>query len=143
MCGGNAAMAADRLRDVGLEIPERTLRHWQTATHRERYAELCQGHARQLDDLITRQAREAAISAAEVEQRAWRLQMEQLEEGKVRDPSAVARNAAVSKAINIDKTLLLEGRPTQITEHRDIGEIVRSLDSIAPGLVVDGTGEDA
>lgn len=142
ICGGNSLLAARRLKEAGVEIASRTLREWRQTRHRERYLEIARVHAPMIDRLITQQAREGAIRAAEVEQRAWEAQMEQLDEGQVRDPSAVARNAAVSKAVNVDKMLLLEGRPTQITEHRDVDEIIRALDAVAPGIVVHGTASE-
>lgn len=63
--------------------------------------------------------------------------------GQVRDPTKTARNlAAVFNAIT-EKRLLLEGRPTQITEHRDLEDYVKLLGELAPGAVtVDGTAEE-
>jgi hypothetical protein len=41
-----------------------------------------------------------------------------------------------------DKRLAVQGRPTQITEHRDVAEIVRRLQAIGVIEVIDSTAED-
>jgi hypothetical protein len=64
--------------------------------------------------------------------------------GLVRDPTKEARNlAAVFNAL-IEKSLLLEGRPTQITEHRDLEDYAKILQQLAPQAVkvIDSTAED-
>lgn len=64
--------------------------------------------------------------------------------GMVRDPTKEARNlAAVFNAL-IEKSLLLEGRPTQITEHRDLEDYAKILQQLAPQAVkvIDSTAED-
>jgi hypothetical protein len=56
------------------------------------------------------------------------------------------RNVETAKAINVDKSALLRGRPTQIVERRDAAELLRKLQ--ATGVValdlpaVDSTAEE-
>jgi hypothetical protein len=55
---------------------------------------------------------------------------EHLESSRCTDPATVARNLADVMAKSVDKRLSLQGRPTQITEHRDVNEIVRALEGM-------------
>lgn len=70
--------------------------------------------------------------------------MTQLKDDKVRDASGSARNAAVGKAVNIDKILQLEQRPTSIVQHRSGDEVLRQLERMgrASGFIVEGSAED-
>lgn len=71
-----------------------------------------------------------AWEATEVESLAIERAREMLEEGRIADPSKVARDLADVKAKNVDKRLALQGRPTQISEHRNTDEIVRALEGM-------------
>lgn len=55
---------------------------------------------------------------------------EMLDQDKVRDPSRVARDLAQVTAQSIEKRLSIQGRPTQIVEHRDVNEILRGLQKL-------------
>ncbi len=46
---------------------------------------------------------------------------------EVRDPATLARNAAVTKGINVDQVLRLSGRPTVIAEHRNADDLLDCL----------------
>ena len=56
-----------------------------------------------------------------------------LESGKDEDPGRTAANLARVAQSATDKRLSLQGRPTQITETRDLGAILRSL--AAKGII--------
>jgi hypothetical protein len=71
-----------------------------------------------------------AWEATEVENLAIERAREMLEEDRIADPSKVARDLADVKAKNIDKRLALQGRPTQISEHRNSEEIIRALEGM-------------
>ena len=62
--------------------------------------------------------------------------------GRLRNPAGAARNAAIVSGISIEKKLLLESRPTQITEHREAADILRSLSEKVPGLFIQGSASD-
>lgn len=47
--------------------------------------------------------------------------------GKLRDSGQTAKNLATTAAILVDKSLLLEGRPTAITESRDADDLWRAI----------------
>jgi hypothetical protein len=142
--GGNSVTASQRLAERGIEVSDRLLRYWRTNTHRDRYAELAEEHSQHIEKIILQGARENAILAAEVERKALAATLTQIEAGELKDASTAARNAATVKGINVDKALQLTGRPTQITEKRNLQEITRSL--IAAGVLkqtaVDGTAEE-
>ena len=57
----------------------------------------------------------------------------QLREGECKDPARTMRDLSQVRTQAIDKRLALEGRPTQISEHRNVDEILRALQ--AKGLV--------
>lgn len=65
--------------------------------------------------------------------------------GMVRDPAKAATEVAKVYGILTDKMLLLEGRPTQITESRDLEDYAKILQQLAPQAVkvVDSTAEEA
>ena len=63
---------------------------------------------------------------------------ELLESGLVADPARVARDLSQVVAQSTDKRLAVQGRPTQITEHRDVGEIVRALEAMKVVQVIEG-----
>lgn len=67
---------------------------------------------------------------------------EMLEEGRVQDPSRVARDLSQIRTQAVDKRLALQGRPTQITEHRDVSELVNALVGMKVAEVVDSTAEE-
>jgi hypothetical protein len=67
---------------------------------------------------------------------------ELLDAGKVADPSRVARDLSQVVTQSIDKRLAIQGRPTQITEHRDVGDIIRKLQSIGVIEIIDSTADD-
>jgi hypothetical protein len=54
-----------------------------------------------------------------------------------------AQHLSTVTGIQIDKALLLAGRPTQIhADGRDLDDILKSLNTLVPGLVIDSTAED-
>lgn len=139
---GNAALASKRLAAEGLEIDDRLLRMWRSEIHAGRYAEIAAEQAPKIEATIVEAARRIAQRAAEIELKALDRTEEQLDAGDVKDPAAVARNLAVAKAVNIDKTLTLESRPSQISEVRRPEEIIRSLEKLGVLKAIDGTAEE-
>lgn len=120
-CGGSVSQALEFV-----DIPEPTLRDWR---HRyaDRYAELHDRVAPQIEAELARSARETALLAFD----ATRLGVEKtrlaLENDQLKDPAGATRNLATTGAILTDKLLALTGRPTQITEHREPSKLIESL----------------
>lgn len=57
--------------------------------------------------------------AREVSHHALQQALRDAKAGELRDPAKTAMNAAITSGTLLDKRLLLEGRPTQITAHED------------------------
>jgi hypothetical protein len=87
--------------------------------------------------------------ATEVERLAIERTKTLLAEGRIADPSRVARDLSQIKTQSIDKRLALQGRPTQITEHRDVSELVNALvgmkvaEVVEVGALPEATDEEA
>jgi hypothetical protein len=132
---GTSTEARRRLAAQGLQVSDRTLRDWKQVRYPDRYRQIAEQHARQVEDVIVQQARETALFAGHVERSALAAELKAIEAGKVRDHSASARNASTVKGINVDKLLTLSGRPSQVVEHRQADDLLRKLAVIAPGVV--------
>lgn len=89
------------------------------------------------DDLL-----DSARLVAKVERLAVERTEQLLKEGKVQDPSRVARDLSQVRTQAIDKRLALEGRPDKIIEKRDHREIIRGLEALKVAEVVDSTATE-
>ncbi len=67
---------------------------------------------------------------------------ELLESGRCQDPSKTARDLADVVSKSTEKKLLLEGKPTTISENRSPTEIISALERVAPGLFIESTAEE-
>jgi hypothetical protein len=67
---------------------------------------------------------------------------EQLKTGDARDPSAVARNAAVVGGIGPQHLLPYTGRPSAIVQHDSAEAILKRLQQKHPGMFIEGTAEE-
>jgi hypothetical protein len=112
---GSSVAARKRLAAQGLVVSDRTLRDWRLR-YPDRYAEIAERHAPEVERVIIQEARELAVLAAEVERKALERELEALD-GQVKDASASARNAATVAGINLDKVLAYTGRPKAIVEY--------------------------
>lgn len=86
------------------------------------------------NNLLDNAARAAAVVGLAI-QRAG----ERIEAGREMDPARVARDLSQVVSQSVDKRLAVQGRPTQITEHRDVREIVRALEALKVVQVIDST----
>jgi hypothetical protein len=133
--GGVYKKAERVLAEIGLEILAQTLSEWANHKFPDRYHAILRERGREIEELAASKAREAVIKAQTAQNLAIEQTIERLEANDPRvDPSQAAQRMAVVMGINNDHNLKLTGRPTQITEHRDPNEILRSLGAIA-GLV--------
>lgn len=60
-----------------------------------------------------------------------------LESPRCTDPSTVLRNLGDAMAKSVDKSRLLEEKPTHISADRSLAEVFRALQAIDPRLVID------
>jgi hypothetical protein len=106
---------------------------------RERRAELAPKLEAMLADDMLSEARlstEVISTALETTQRL-------LNEGRVPDPSRVARDISQIRTQGVDKRLALQGRPTSIVEKRSPDELVRALESLGVAKQVELEVPDA
>ncbi len=110
-----------------------TLMEWSRTTHWERYEQLREQWASKVEQSVSNDLRDGLRDAVEVQRIAVEKARERLEAGRDDDPARSAANLARVAATNADKLLSLTGRPSQITESRNVNEILRSL--VAKGVL--------
>lgn len=133
MAGDNSIRAAELIG-----ISASTLRNWRLA-HADRYEEIRLQRAPELERLIGNEARSLAIRYAAVEHQALDTAESKIGEANLTELSGLLKAAVIGKGVNLDKMLTLDGRPTNITEHRSRDDIFRELER--DGLV-NSTAED-
>ncbi len=67
---------------------------------------------------------------------------ELLESGRCQDPSKTARDLADVVSKSIEKKSLLEGKPTSISENRNVDELLNALERTVPGIFVNSDAEE-
>lgn len=127
-------------------IAPNTLRDWTSRKHAERYEEISANLRANVDQRLVDRFTANAQQAAEVTTLATEKTRELLESDDVKGASyasSAGRNLATIFGIAVDKSRVIEGKPTVITQHdgRDLDDILRSLNQLVPGLVVDSTCE--
>jgi hypothetical protein len=134
LCGDSTRRASELCG-----VPHPTLQAWKSE-HRARIERIREERGPELEAMAINGLRAFALRAEEVKAAALEATMEQLREGKARDPAAVLRNVATAQGITVSKILELSGRPTSIVEHRSAQDIVARLASL--GAVVDSTARE-
>lgn len=119
---GNCAEAAREL-----DMPVETLRSWKKT---DEYERIRHDYGHKLEDFVIAEIREQMVEQSELERLALSKTREALENGEIKDPARTMRDIAHAKAQNIDKLRVMTGRPTDITEHRSLDELVRALTSL-------------
>jgi hypothetical protein len=91
------------------------------------------------NNLLDTAARATAVTQLAVAQTA-----EMLAQGKIKDPSKVARDLSQVATQAIDKRLALQGRPTHVVETRNTEEILRKLEAmgVAKRFDAEGTADE-
>jgi hypothetical protein len=139
LAGDSPTKATAMLKHGGIKVSRAALAEWRDADP-ERWSRIRENAAARIERDVAHTARALAIDYAQLEAEAIAETRLKLASGDTRDPSTVARNAAVGKGINVDKLLLLEGRPTAITEQRSADDVLRGL--AAKGYIVGTADED-
>ena len=135
VAGGNAAAAHEHMKTLGLPpVAPQTLNKWRR-DNEARYNELRREHAREIEEGMVDAHREVALSAAEVALELVQLTRAQAREGKLRDPAGAARNMATVAGINVDKMLVLDGRPTVIERRVTADDTIARL--VKAGVLTD------
>lgn len=138
LCNGNAAEARRRLKEVGLSTSDKTI-----ARIRDRYPDLYRQRRAELAPAIEEGlAADLLENAAEATATVRSLIAEtrrRLEEGTLEEPARAARELSQVTTQSVDKRLAIQGRPTQITEVRDVAEIIRALEGKGIVSVIEST----
>lgn len=134
-CVANAGNAAAAIRS--LEAQEKrapssgTLHEWMRWTHAARYQELRDKFSEELDQQIIHDWRDVIALATDGTKKAVQKAVNGIEDDK--DPSRTAANLATVADKYTRNKLTAEGKPSRITETRDVNELLRSL--IAHGVL--------
>jgi hypothetical protein len=127
-------------RKVGIDSG--TLGKWRNK-YAERYEDIKARVAPMVEKQIVAQARINARKAAEVAEHLLdKVDEDGLSLGDRAQAAKAFNQVSIGMGVQIDKTLLLEGRPTEILETRDAQAMLKELAEIAPGLTVDGHAID-
>jgi hypothetical protein len=139
LCSGTSRRASAELGAVGIDVDQSTLHRWRTALHTRRYERLYKEQLPRIGERVALRCEELAESQADLAARLVRAIDEKLPDIPARDLPGALRNVETAKAINVDKSALLRGKPTQIVERRDAGELIRRLNALG---VIDSTAEE-
>ncbi len=138
MCG-SAATASERLKtlDPPIKVHEHTLHHWRKTLYPNRFRALVEKHATSIEAQVVTSVRGLALAASDAAHEAVALERTRIASGEVRDAAGSARNMATVLGIATDKLLLLQGRPTVISETRTADDVLRDLDATGRVSYVD------
>jgi hypothetical protein len=145
MCGGNHSRAHQTLIDQGHKVSLAAVKGWRSS-YPNRYRALADKHKGAIEREVIASVREMTLRASEVAYAGIELEAQRIATGEVRDAGSSVRNMATAIGIGIDKILLLEGRPTTITESRSSDDVLRGLqakgyvDTTAEELPADAAG---
>lgn len=137
LAGDSPTKAVDMLRDAGVRVSRNALQKWREK-YADRYQQIRDTRVAEIEREVVRQTRTLVTRYTELELQLVDLIAKQAQDGTLKDPSTAARNASVSKGINVDKMLLIEGRPTEIV-HRSSEDVLRAL--AAKGYI-EGTADE-
>lgn len=130
------------LKAQGYSVTAATLSKWVREDHVVEYEKLREKWAPQLEARLANNFLDNARRATEVEREAIEKSMLMLQSGRAQDPAKMARDLSQVKTQSIDKRLALQGRPTQITERRDLGQIVARLQQLGAVKVIEASAEE-
>ncbi len=141
--GGSSRRAARYLNDNGHPIPRETIDRWARISHTARYDEIRNHQAPLIAERIASEAEAVALRASRIEHMIIDRIEEQLPNIPAEKLPETLRNITTTKSLNVDKVASpLRGRPSRITEVRDVSDILRSLENKLPKPAVDSTAED-
>jgi hypothetical protein len=135
---GNCAAAERSLREQGKRAPKPgTISQWVKYAHAGQYMELRDKYAEQIEGQLVHEYRDVIARATEGAKLAIDSAVTALESGFDKEPSRTAANLATVADKYTRDMLTLQGRPTRITENRDVNEIVRALEARGIRLIAD------
>jgi hypothetical protein len=127
IASGNARKATALLAKQGVSIPRTTLQMWANQLYVERYRQIKREVMPAIYDRIAERSEQIADDLADLEGQLAEQMRRQAPELSPRDTAGALRNVSVAKAVNIDKATVIRGRPTEITAHVDVTEVLKNL----------------
>ena len=126
---GDTKATVEALKAEGYEIGVKQLAKWRDE-NAEAYRQIESRLAREREERVVAIARNNALAAAEGEAKAIAKAVEQLDRPHIsaKEAASTASDLAKVKSQNIDKMLVLTGRPAVITESRDMIAIIKALE---------------
>jgi hypothetical protein len=132
-------MAKEFLKEHGYDTDLKKLKSWRDNKFADRYQKRRKELGPKIEAMLADDMLGNARLASEVEKLAIEQTAKLLKQGKVQDPSRVARDLKQTQTQGIDKRLAMEGRPTQIHESRNVDELVRALEGMGVARQVEVT----
>jgi hypothetical protein len=132
MNGGNYSRTSEQVgKEYGIEIHPVTLKKWATTQFPSKYAVIQRTLADKINDVVAGRIGDLALTGTEVQHRLLQQLAERIDEEPnvpIKELAPAVRNIAQATQTNIQQRQLLEGKPTGITELRNIEETVRELE---------------
>jgi hypothetical protein len=143
LCNGNAEEASRRLKEAGHSLSQDSIRRL-PSLHLELYQQRRRELAPQIEEQLAAELLDNAAEASRATKQAIAKTVQGLENDTVEDTARAARELSQVMTQAIDKRLAIQGRPTQITEVRDVAEILRALSEKGIVTIIEADGiEDA
>ncbi len=137
---GNVNRTRKLLKEEWGKAPDaNTIGRW-VKRYQDRYAEIRERVAPEIKARLADVHIDLANRIADLESRTVDALDAELADLTPKDKANLLRNAALSQAIHVDKSLLLKGEATVITERRELPELIRALQ--AKGVVIEGVAQE-
>jgi hypothetical protein len=134
---------ASYLEDEGISTTVEKLEVWRDRMYADRLQKRRAELAPVIEARLAADMLDNATLASDVTRLAIAKTRDMLEAGRVADPSRVARDLSQVATQAVDKRLALQGRPTQIVEHRDTAEIIRKLEGMGVAVQAESAAIDS
>lgn len=139
LCSGNSRRAEALLTEDGDGIPASTLAKWKQHRHADRYIRIQQQVYPQIAERMAEEMEDLFTTELELERQLVERVKAELPNLKPGELSTALRNVGVTKALNVDKSAPIRGRPGQIVQH-DFDGAMEGLRRL--GLLIDGEADE-
>jgi hypothetical protein len=135
--GGNTRKASSLLARQGIKIPRTTLQFWAAEPYSERYRQIQDEVLPQIYAEIAQGTEDIARSATELEAKLIEKLQREYQDLDPDKAAAALQRVSTTKGINVDKSLLVRGRPTSIQATADITDLLKQAASLGPAVGVE------
>lgn len=131
-------LSDERMGELGIEmISRQALQNWKQKYFRNRYHEILQIRARELDEVIAQDATVLARSIQVAEEEAVRNTLSKLDGANALEASTILRNLSQSKSVQLQAAGIIRDRPRRAAAAASLQTIAQSLNRIAGGKVIE------